>query len=222
MALPSLHRDLRRRSKDLDIPSRGRDNRSVESNEELQAVLTAEPTTRTLMRFVDALVGVSKHSAEQARLLRTAINRVSSARTTSEPDDAEWMLTNIEILLNRLLEEGARPGTVKTYRSRAEAVCKDFLRFRRQPLAYLQELSAESAASPVPRRTRPAPVTKSLLACPLGEGRVFQYQLPPEGLSRKDVERIAVHLWALSNDFDGRQLPIHRQLALFGHGDAEQ
>lgn len=170
----------------------------------------APPTAETVQRFVDELGRQRRITPEQARLWKTAVRRMNGVRGETEPDDADWFAAHLDELMTRILNEDrdkpTQMGTAKTYRSRASAALNEFRAMRRNPVAYANRGAVADA-------DRNAELRGRVLTCHLGHGRIFRYVLPANGLNRKDIERIAMHLWSQSDDFNEKE-NVPGQLAL--------
>jgi hypothetical protein len=167
------------------------------------------------------------------RLRVTALRQMAEQVAVDEPDDARWVLANIERLADRWARKntGNKADTARTYASRAKTTIEEYLRWSAAPSAYdPKKPPARAERKPEPRKAvaaeaapvvaatsvQQAPIPKApanavaeLRSCPLGQGREpFRYSLPAEGLTVKDAMRIAYHLVTVCDDYDPSQSPI--------------
>lgn len=154
-----------------------------------------QPTVDSVLRWHDALVEEGLLNPVQARLRKTATAQLWKERDASAPDDASWLLNNIDALTQRMLDKGTLAATATTYKSRAAAALREYLEFRARP----NDLRASKQATETRRRGRAPSDLKSFELSP---GRQFRYELPRDGLSRSDVERIYLQLMAHVADLD--------------------
>ncbi|HMJ16209.1 MAG TPA: hypothetical protein VK524_32570 [Polyangiaceae bacterium] len=157
-------------------------------------MVQAEPTSETVALFIKQLQLAGGLSSEQARLWRTAVRRFAKELRDDEPDRADWMLKNLDKLAARIASND-KLSTARTYRSRAEAGLKRFVAWRKNPVAFSVDLKNGDV------NAGHASASKGLSVCPLGPNRVFEYRIPADGITRRDIERIATHLWTLANDY---------------------
>lgn len=145
------------------------------------------------------------YDSEQVRLRRTAVHRLGGLMKAGEPEgDMRWVLEHASILAERLKQEGVKESTRLTYRSRVETTLKAFFQSVDDPHTFWRARH-ELQIKPTKRQTGANRIE-------LGDGRVFSYDPPVNGLSRTDIIRIATALWAQSAEFDGagaeEQLPL--------------
>lgn len=149
-----------------------------------------------------------------AKLKVAALKRILTVLSDEEHLGAEEILGALDQLVTRLArKEGGNPETLSTYKQRAESLLRDFIDYQRDPLGF-QARNAERPAKAerkVERKKVPLtePVTQAAppvdgrrYIYPLGEGRDFEYVLPPGGLSMREVKKIALLLISLANDYD--------------------
>lgn len=156
-----------------------------------------------------------------ARLKITATKRILSVLSDEEKLGAIEILNQLDHLVTRLArKEGGTPDTLSTYKQRAESLLRDYIDYQRDPLGF-QTRNAERPAKATAKAERkkpadarsetapeapPAPVESSPTAkrytYPLGPGRDFEYLLPVDGLTMRDVKKIALHFISLAQDYD--------------------
>jgi hypothetical protein len=149
-----------------------------------------------------------------AKLKVAALKRILTVLSDEEHLGAEEILGALDQLVTRLArKEGGNPETLSTYKQRAESLLRDFIDYQRDPLGF-QARNAErtpKAERKVERKKVPPtepvaqaapPVDGRRYIYPLGEGRDFEYVLPPGGLSMREVKKIALLLISLANDYD--------------------
>jgi hypothetical protein len=149
-----------------------------------------------------------------AKLKVAALKRILTVLSDEEHLGAEEILGALDQLVTRLArKEGGNPETLSTYKQRAESLLRDFIDYQRDPLGF-QARNAERPpkaerkverkkvppTEPVAQAAPPADVRRYIY--PLGEGRDFEYVLPPGGLSMREVKKIALLLISLANDYD--------------------
>ena len=154
-----------------------------------------------------------------ARLKITATKRILSVLSDDEKLGAVDILNQLDQLVTRLArKEGGTPDTLSTYKQRAESLLRDYVDYQRDPLGF-QARSAERPAKPTVKGERKKPVearpempvttsasgestTAKRYTYPLGAGRDFEYFLPVDGLTMRDVKKIALHFISLAQDYD--------------------
>ena len=148
----------------------------------------------------------------------TAINRMESILGADEPKTAVYMLDNLDDLAKRwALKNQGNPATATTYRARARTAVQDYINYLRDPTGFQPKTRAKEESAPRPPKARtvvaaatapaepppPPRPTLNLRDFPLGpEREPFRYILPAEGLSTREVRRIAFHLVTMAHDFD--------------------
>jgi hypothetical protein len=151
-----------------------------------------------------------------ARLKVAALKRILIVLSDEEKLGAQDILNSLDPLVTRLARrEGGNPDTLATYRQRAESLLRDFIDYQRDPLGF-QSRNAERPAKPdrkVERKKGPdvepaIPPTTSTSSTgkryvyPLATGREFEYTLPQDGLTMREVKKIALLLISLAKDYD--------------------
>lgn len=180
-----------------------------------------------------------------ARLKISALRRFTSVLGEDEKLSAQALLDNLDSLLARYArKEGGGADTLSTYKQRAESLLTDFLDYQRDPLAF-QARGAERSkkeSERKPERRKSSAGSSSSVTAPLPEvpaspvvreshrhtfpldgGRVFAYELPPDGLTFRDVKKLQLHLISLNTDFDLSQqnaMELTRQLRTLGNLEA--
>jgi hypothetical protein len=164
---------------------------------------------------------------DSARQRITALERLVSVLDDGEPQQVRWVLEHIETICDRwLLKTNATPNTASTYRSKSSRLLADYLSYLDNPSAFKpQQRGGGRERLEAPRRKPqaaprlearpvdpepasiqappPAVGAPDLRTYPLGEGRgAFEYRLPKEGLTTRDVLRVAYHLLTMATDFD--------------------
>lgn len=152
------------------------------------------PTMDIVARWLDAIAAERLIPQDQARLRKTALSQLAKERGDREPCDATWMRDNLDELAARLMSSGVEKSTALTYKSRASSALRDFFAYRARPEEFRPSKSGRHKRSP----TR---ASIDLHAFPLEGGRFFRYELPPR-FTRRDLERLYLHLLALVDDFD--------------------
>lgn len=170
-----------------------------------------------------------------ARFKAGALDELSSILGEDEPNDAQWLLDNIEQIGKRWgVRNNSNPGTISTYTSRARAVLTDYFAYQSDPAAFKVKSrgdsglkrAAENGAKPKPKRVSAAvaaapapvvPVTTTVSTSrnyPLGNGRSFSFDLPQDGITVRELRKVAWHLVSLASDFDESQSPMAQLMAL--------
>lgn len=154
-----------------------------------------------------------------AQLWVTAIKALASALREDEPDEAAFVLANIDELARRWgnLHPENRGETIRTYVSRCRSGLDKFLRWQDDPrsVTFASREPRERASRPAQQAPvtevplRPQAAGAELRTFPLGEGRSVQFTVPPDFESR-DVRRFACHLLTLARDFDPTE-PVQAQ-----------
>lgn len=153
-----------------------------------------------------------------ARLKITATKRILSVLADEEKLGALEILNQLDHLVTRLArKEGGTPDTLSTYKQRAESLLRDYIDYQRDPLGF-QSRNAERPAKSTAKAERkkpadarpevpqapvePADARPKRYTYPLGPGRDFEYFLPIDGLTMRDVKKIALHFISLAQDYD--------------------
>lgn len=157
-----------------------------------------QPTLEVVALWLDAAVAEKLIPAVQARLRKTAVARLNQVRAADEPNDAAWVRENLDRLAERLVNTGVEAATALTYKSRASSALREFLDYRGRPSEFRAAKQGRGAGV---RRGASGAGTGDFSTFPLGGGRVFRYQVPP-GFTRRDLDRVWLHLLALVEDFD--------------------
>lgn len=167
--------------------------------------------------WLDAMQERGIFNSNTARLRTTAIEQFSTILADDEPKTVSYMLDNIDSITDRWTrKKNANPETAAAYRSRGKIALEEFLAYQVNPTGFKskarpmggekkapekEKTSTKAAASPPPV-TEVTPPISALLRCPISDGESFQYKMPDKGLSVADVQRIALHLLTMAQDFD--------------------
>jgi hypothetical protein len=158
-----------------------------------------------------------------ARQRVTAIDALVKVLGEEEQKDPYWILENLAELANRwATKNNAKPKTVMTYESRARGALRDYLDYLQDPGKFkprrrttgktergqAQAKSARSSnftddsrqVSEQKGDTPPQPELRSFPLAP--KGPLLGYRMPAEGVSVRDVWKIACHLATMASDFD--------------------
>jgi hypothetical protein len=186
--------------------------------------VTTEGTTEkyTVQQAKDWLAAMGEkgiYGGASARIRATAIESLVSVLGSDEPNDVASVLADIDSITNRWATKNhANPETSQTYKTRAKTTLEAFLEFQRDPQSFKLRKRVEgnggakraekaakarakddAGATPGPSAAPVAePGTRSY---PVSTGE-FVYRIPADGLTQKDVFRIACHLVTLASDFD--------------------
>lgn len=144
--------------------------------------------------------GVFSHNT--GRMRATALEQLAGVLEEDESRAAESVLAMLPTLVDRWAAEFMRkPETAASYQRRARAALRDFLAFRESPGSFKPTLVRSTPSAPrKKRKVQPSPATTGARDCPLGDGRVFRFEVPP-GWCMADVDRIVDHLATLAHDY---------------------
>ena len=174
----------------------------------LETFAVAPPSIENVEAWHAALVADGRISADKARLRRTALRRMWSARDPATAvNDATWMQSHLDELQDRLVANGIDLGTARTYKSRSASALSDFIRYRVRP----DQMRGSRRKRDVSRVDAPE---RSEVR--LDHGRSFRYELP-RAFTRRDLQRVYLHLLALVEDLDSAGPvpgPVQLQLGL--------
>ena len=161
-----------------------------------------------------------------ARLRLTSLRQMAEQVASDEPDDARWMVDNMDRLRDRWARKNldGKSGTARTYASRAKTTIEEYLRWAESPGTYDPKRSPTRAEKKPATQSKPAvevpvsssPVTHTpsatvsaasnadpaLRIVDLDAGRQFRYFRPGDGLHVKDAIRVAFNLITNCDDFD--------------------
>jgi len=113
-------------------------------------------TVSEVLRWVDAMGERGIFGGASARLRKTAIEQLTSVLADDEPDDVEWVLSQIENLANRWgNKKNANPQTTRTYRSRAQNTMRDYLEFQKNPEGFKPRAKAAKRAGAKKKKRNP-------------------------------------------------------------------
>ncbi|NIR31701.1 MAG: hypothetical protein GWN84_20790 [Gammaproteobacteria bacterium] len=152
-----------------------------------------------------------------ARLIVTAINKLTEVLVDGESRAAEDVLEEIQSLADRWgrLNPSVSPDTIRTYMSRARRGLTWYVDFCADPTAFRFDVTPrrkskhsnvetkEEKANPARPEPRPQGADP-LRQLPLSDGREFRYELPSDW-SVADARRTAWHLLTMAKDFDPDQ-----------------
>ncbi len=165
--------------------------------------------------------------AKTVQLKTNALRQLVSVLDADEHMDLTTIVNNVDHLGKRwAIKNSANPETTRTYIGRARTLLNSFFDYQRDPMGFEPQgkkgaAAAASGESARPKRKRKAPSTpeaqpqsspSSSFRFPLGDGRVFRFDLPAEGINSRDAKRIAYHLMTLANDFDPDIMPPSRRI----------
>lgn len=183
--------------------------------------------------WIAAMADRGNYQPTSARLRATALEQITSVLAEDESHDPQWVLDNIDSITARwATKNNAKGETGQTYKSRAKGALEDYFRYQLDPLAFKPRVKAvpsEPAKKSTERKaaraeddtedemdtTAAPPVAPppSFRSYPLdGQGKEFLFQLPPGGLTTRDVQRIAWHLATMATDFDPFQAAARNPL----------
>ncbi len=177
--------------------------------------MATEASKYTLEQATNWLTDMGKkgiYGGASARIRSTAIEQLATVIGSDEPSDVQSVLDNIGDITDRWATKNhANPSTAQTYRTRAKATLEAFLEYQRDPTGFRPRRKAEASEGTKrpEKKAAKAPDSDAADANAPGQGRTypvssgeFWYRLPPNGVTQKDVFRIACHLATLAIDFD--------------------
>lgn len=116
--------------------------------------------------WIEAMGERGKYQPESARFRVTAITRLTAVMGPEEPNDARWLLDNVEELGKRYgRKTNGNPDTIATYVSRAKVALTDFLKFQEDPTSFKGRSGPARSAKPKEERkkaTAPVEATPDL------------------------------------------------------------
>ncbi|MEM6731470.1 MAG: hypothetical protein AAF658_07925 [Myxococcota bacterium] len=177
-------------------------------NSDVRALPVGAVDVDTAVRWVRAMTARGVYSHNTGRMRATALEQLASMLEPDENRDAEAVLERLDVLARHwAAERMRRPETASAYLRRARAALRDFLSFRAAPGRFRPTVRRRETDKAPARarkrkavRSRPAPDTSFARDCPLGDGRVFRFEVP-EGWQLADVERVIDHLATLASDY---------------------
>ncbi|MFL5349168.1 MAG: hypothetical protein ACJ8AT_30580 [Hyalangium sp.] len=186
------------------------------------------PTIENAKKWMLTMAERGEYAKNTARFRVGAIDALTSVLGEEEPRDPKSVLEKLSDLAARWSRvNNGKSQTAAEYESRARSLLRDYLAFLDDPTKFKPsnrpttprpvrskkekaptdaDHQAEEAA-PAAQRT-PAPEgLRTFTVKP--SGAVFEYRMPPEGLTIAEVIKVAFHLVTMANDFDpaGGQVP---------------
>lgn len=149
-----------------------------------------------------------------------------------EEDNLDYILSNLDVLVNRFRNKNnnVRASTLKVYKSRTKSSVQDFKAWSADPFAWERQVTEKvksaglesrkerrQARKAVPRKaarktTSAAPRKAKEVHRDAGEARTvtmpiredfsIEIELPPNGISLKELNRIGMFLYPYCNDLD--------------------
>lgn len=107
--------------------------------------------------WIEAMGERGKYQPDSARFRVTAITRLTAVMGPEEPNDARWLLENVEELGKRYgRKTNGNPDTIATYVSRAKVALSDFLKFQEDPTSFKGRSGPARSAKPKEEKKKAA------------------------------------------------------------------
>jgi hypothetical protein len=182
-------------------------------------------TPETVLNWVSQKAGRFEVPATTARLWANAIRQLTAVLDDQDAKDPKSLLDNAtEIARRYSLKTQANGETAKTYESRLRSSVGNYLSWKEDPTGWRykekekkerkpkaevakpkppeppepQRTVAQDAATPLPQGA----IGQEMRTYPLGDGSVFAFVLPADGLSVSDAFKIAMHVATFARDYD--------------------
>lgn len=188
------------------------------------------PTIENAKKWMLTMAERGEYAKNTARFRVGAIDALTSVLGEEESRDPKAILDKLSELAGRWARaNNGKAETATGYESRARSLLRDYLSYLEDPTKFkpnnrstaprpVRTKNVEAPAGADPQSGEAAPVSPPTPK-PASEGlrtftvrpsgAIFEYRMPPEGLSMADVTKVAFHLVTMANDFDpaGGQVP---------------
>jgi hypothetical protein len=186
-------------------------------------------TSETVLNWVSQKAARFEIPSTTARLWANAIRQLTAVLDDQDAKDPKSLLENAEEITRRYtLKTGANGETAKTYESRLLSSVGNYLAWKEDPTAWRYKEKEkkekrpakaaskaaelpEKAPEPTTKQTKqtepeaplpPGAVAQEMRTYPLGDGSVFAFVLPSEGITVSDAFKIAMHVATFARDYD--------------------
>lgn len=183
-------------------------------------------TQETVLNWVSQKAARFEIPATTARLWANAIRQLTAVLDDQDSRDPKSLVENAaEITRRYVLKTQASGETAKTYESRLRSSVGNYLSWKEDPTGWRykekekkekkpkaeaakpktpepktasEPTVANQAAAPLPQGA----VGEEMRTYPLGNGSVFAFVLPADGITVSDAFKIAMHVATFARDYD--------------------
>jgi hypothetical protein len=187
------------------------------------------PTIENAKKWMITMAERGEYAKNTARFRVGALDALTSVLGAEEPRDPKAVLEKLSDLTARWARvNNGKSQTAAEYESRARSLLRDYLTYLDDPTKFKPSnrpttprpvrTKKEKLPTDAARQTEEAAPAAQRSPAPEGlrtftvrpSGAVFEYRMPPEGLTMADITKVAFHLVTMATDFDpagGGQVP---------------